>query len=153
MKKTTRARSGVALTFICLAGCTAKEPAPAPTAAASIEAIATTRQIMLGITIPTSDILFGVATEAPKDDAAWERVQANALALAESANLLTIGSRVRDEGDWLKHCQALIETAKLAAQAAQEKNIDKELEAGDRIYEVCDACHRQYMPARQGQQG
>jgi hypothetical protein len=153
MKTTTRVLAATALTCIALTACTAEQPVPASVTAAPIEAIATTRQVMLGITIPTSDILFGVATEAPKDDAAWERVQANALALAESANLLMVGSRVRDQGDWLKHCQALIATAKLAARAAQEKNIDKELEAGDRIYEVCDACHRQYMPGRQGDQG
>src|SRR5688572_1017302 len=152
MKTSILAPMVMALTAVYVAACTSKHPEPAA-AVPQIEAIATTRQIMLGITIPTSDVLFGVATEAPKDDAAWERVQANALALAESGNLLMVGSRVRDQGDWIKHCKTLIETAKLAAQAAQEKNIDKELEAGDKVYEVCDGCHKQYMPARQGEQG
>ena len=37
--------------------------------------------------------------------------------------------------------------------SAGNRRIDKELEAGDKVYEVCDGCHKQYMPARQGEQG
>jgi cytochrome c556 len=56
-----------------------------------------------------------------------------------------------DQGEWLKHSQDLIATAKVAAAAAHEKNVDKVLDAGNAIYEVCDACHKKYMPARQGE--
>jgi soluble cytochrome b562 len=143
----------VAITVIgTIAGCTAKEPAHAPAAAepAPLEALATTRQVMLGITIPTSDVVFQVGAKAPADDVEWEKVQANALALAESGNLLMVGTRVVDHADWIKNAKALIATARDASQAAQEKNVDKVLAAGDRIYEVCDACHKKYMAARGG---
>lgn len=135
-----------------LAGCTAKEPPHALAAAEPppLEAFATTRQVMLGITIPTSDVVFQVGAKAPADDMEWEKVQANALALAESGNLLLIGTRVIDHADWIRSAQALIATAKEAGQAAQERNVDKVLAAGDRIYEVCDGCHKKYMAARGG---
>ncbi len=135
-----------------LVACTAKQPAAAPAAAAPppLEALATTRQVMLGITIPTSDVVFQVGNKAPADDMEWEKVQASAIALAESGNLLMVGTRVVDQGDWIKNAQALIATAKEAGAAAQDKNVDKVLAAGDKIYEVCDACHKKYMAARGG---
>jgi cytochrome c556 len=61
-----------------------------------------------------------------------------------------IGTRVVDHGDWEKNARSLITAAKEASQAAQEKNVDKVLAAGDKLYEVCDACHKKYMAARGG---
>lgn len=134
-----------------LCACSTQESAapPAP-AAAPLEAFATTKQVMLGITIPASDVVFQVGNKAPADDMEWEKVQANALAVAESGNLLLVGTRLVDHGDWEKNVQSLIVAAKAAAQAAQEKNVDKVLMAGDGLYEVCDACHKKYMAARGG---
>ena len=96
------------------------------------------------------DVVFQVGNKAPAEDMEWEKVQANALAVAESANLLMVGTRVVDHEDWIRNAQSLIAAAKEAAQAAQEKNVDKVLAAGDKMYEVCDACHKKYMAARGG---
>ena len=148
-----------ALTLVSLAACSpgggksapdtqAAKAAAAP--APEIAAIATTRQVMLGMTAPTSDVLFQIAEKPPADDAAWEKVQASAVSLAESANLLRIGARRIDTQDWEKYIQALISSAQVAAQAAQEKNADKVLDAGNQIYETCDGCHQKYMAARGG---
>jgi hypothetical protein len=145
-------RSATFLALLTVAACGSKESQPVATAAPPpLEALATTRQVMLGITIPTSDVLFQVGAKAPADDMEWEKVEANAMALAESATLLTIGSRAVDKQEWLKHCNDLIATAKVAAAAAHEKNVDQVLEAGNAVYEVCDGCHKKYMPARQGE--
>ncbi len=143
----TTIRSVCVLGMVTLAACSAREATPA----AAPQAIATTRQVMLGITIPTSDVVFQVGARAPADDMEWEKVEASALALAESGAMLTVGSRAVDQGEWLKHSQDLIATAKVAAAAAHEKNVDKVLDAGNAIYEVCDACHKKYMAARQGE--
>ena len=142
-------------TVVLLTTCTAlvsctRTPHPQQPAPFVPEAIATTRQIMLGITAPTSDVVFQVSVEAPKDDIGWEKVQANAISLAESANLLMIPPRAVDQQDWIKYCKQLVQTAKGAAQAAQARNADQVMAAGDQVYEVCDACHKQYMAARGG---
>lgn len=137
------------------AACTREQAESAPSAAAApapavMTALATTRQIMLGITAPTSDAVFGVGAQAPANDEDWEKVQASAISLAESANLLKIDGRRIDQPDWQKYVDTLVATSQAAAQAAQEKNADKVSEAGNQIYEVCDACHKQYMTARGG---
>jgi hypothetical protein len=143
---------GIALAFGgLLVACTAKQPeAPPVPATPPLEAFATTKQVMLGITIPASDVVFQVGNKAPADDMEWDKVQASALAVAESGNLLLIGTRLVDQGDWVRNAHALIAVGKEAAQAAQEKNVDKVLAAGDKIYEVCDTCHKKYMAARGG---
>jgi hypothetical protein len=124
---------------------------PPPPAAPAVESIATTRQLMLGLTIPASDVVFQVGSAAPKDDAEWEKVQANAAMLAESANMLLTGPRAIDAPEWTDFAKSLIATSKTALQAAQAHDVDKVLEAGNQIYEVCDGCHKKYMAARQGE--
>lgn len=134
-----------------LAACGAEHTSAVVAQMPAPELLATTRQVMLGITIPTSDVVFQVGAQAPQNDADWEKVEANALALAESGALLTMGSRAVDQKEWLQHCRDLIAAAKSAAGAAREKDVDKVLDAGNTIYEVCDGCHKKYMPARQGE--
>lgn len=132
---------------LLLAACSSGAPS-ASEAPAAPESIATTRQLMLGITAPTSDVVFQVGAKAPETEADWEKVQASALSLAESAVLLKTGPRSVSQPEWQKHCDDLISTAKAAAVAAGEKNVDKVLDVGNSIYEVCDGCHKRYMPAR-----
>jgi cytochrome c556 len=147
----TTLRLGVVTLIGMLVACTAKEAAtPSPPAEAPLEALATTKQVMLGITIPTSDVVFQVGAKPPANDMEWEKVAANAAALAESGNLLMVGTRVVDREEWIRDAKALVVAAKEATQAAQEKNADKVLAAGDKVYETCDTCHKKYMAARGG---
>ena len=131
----TTVRSATLIALLAVAACSAKQSPTHATVSAQppLEALATTRQVMLGITIPTSDVIFQVGSKAPADDLEWEKVEANAMALAESATLLTIGSRAVDKQEWLKHCQDLIATAMATAAAAHEKNVDKVLDAGNAV--------------------
>jgi len=135
------------------AGCS-REAAPpaAATTAAPVETLATTRQVMLGLTIPASDVLFKVSDDTVQTDADWERVVANAMMLAESGQMLLTGSRDLMQPEWRQQAMALIAASKTAAEAAQKKDVDAVLEAGNTIYESCDACHAKFMPARQGEQ-
>ena len=119
--------------------------AAASSAHPQLETIATTRQVMLAITVPTSNVLFQLG-DGPKDDAGWELVVANANALAESAQLLQAGARNLAQPEWTQFAQALTAAARKAAGAAQEKNVEKVLEAGDEIYGTCEGCHAKYLP-------
>ena len=133
-----------------LAGC-ARETAPPGEPAAverSIETLATTRQVMLGLTIPASDVLFQVSEETVKSDMDWERVVANAMMLAESGQMLLTGTRDLQQPEWREQAAALVAASKTAADAALQKNRDAVLDAGNAIYESCDGCHAKYMPAR-----
>jgi hypothetical protein len=109
------------------------------------ESAATTRQVMLAMTVPTSNAVFAAGGEAPKDDAGWALVEANAVILAESAQMLKTGSRAVDQKDWLKLSDALISAAEGAAHAAHEKNPDKLSASSDAVYQTCEDCHKQYL--------
>ncbi len=103
---------------------------------------------MLGLTIPATDVVWGVGNETPADDAAWERVAANALMVAESGNLLLTGSRNPQQADWTEMTHEMIKYARAAAEAAQKHDVDGVTEAGDELYNACDSCHNKYMPAK-----
>lgn len=60
-----------------------------------VKAIASVIDIMKTMTIPFSNAVFEAGAEPPKDDASWEAVRRQAVALAEAGNLLMLGSRVR----------------------------------------------------------
>ena len=107
--------------------------------------VATVRQIMTTITIPASDVVFGAAGDAPKSDKEWEKVQQNALVLAESGNLLMLPGRSWDNQAWVTESQAMTDAAMLAVKAAQSKNAEAVSDAGDKIYATCESCHNRYM--------
>ncbi|MGC4029515.1 MAG: hypothetical protein QM696_11620 [Steroidobacteraceae bacterium] len=133
------------LAALVLAGCSARESAPP---APALESYATARQVMLGLTIPATDVIWGVANEMPADDAAWERVVANALMVAESGNLLLTGPRNPQQADWTQMVQEMIKHARAAAAAAEKHDVDGVAAAGDELYNACDSCHNKYMPAK-----
>ncbi len=142
--------------IISLSACTKQAPpAPMPVAspASTMQSTATVKQLMLGAVIPASDIVFGVAATTPADDAAWAKVQANAIVITEMAKLLIDSPRKMDDGEWISKSQALYDTAHAVATAAVEKNVDKVSDAGNNLYDACDGCHMKYMPSRQGSAG
>ena len=99
---------------------------------------------MTAIIIPSSDVLFQVAGKAPTNDEEWATVERNALTLVESGNLLMIGDRAKDNGDWMKESQALVDVGMTAFKAAQAKNVEELTKIGDQMYDVCESCHNKY---------
>jgi hypothetical protein len=81
----------------------------------------------------------------------WVAVENSALALSESANLLTI-PRICSNGkpapvtepDWVKFVEGLRTSGLVAYQAAQTKNTDKMLDASDQVGIACLNCHDRY---------
>jgi len=110
-----------------------------------IKPVASVQQVMKLITIPASDVIFGAAGDAPKTDSAWLNILYNAMLVAESGNLLMMPGRARDNEDWMKQSQALLDAAMIAFTAAEAKNADRLADAGDTIYSTCQSCHDKYM--------
>src|SRR4029450_571470 len=80
----------------------------------------------------------GVPTGVPTNDAEWEEVEHHALTLAESANLLMMPGRAKDQGPWMDQALALQSAALAAAKAAQTKSIDEMFKVGGPLDVVCD---------------
>jgi hypothetical protein len=142
--------------FIVAGARAAQQAAAAPAAAAvTLTPVATVKQLMNGIVIPASTVIYdsvstsvtaaGIEENAPKDDAEWARVADNAASLAEAGNLLMLDGRAVDKGDWVNISKEMIDAAKLALKAAEEKNTEAILDAGSRINETCDKCHERYQ--------
>jgi hypothetical protein len=124
--------------------------APQPT----FKPVATVKQLMEATIDPAADVLWasvgtvvsekGVEEIAPKNEEEWATVRHSALTLAESGNLLMIGERPKDKGDWMKMSQALVDAGVVALKAAEAKNPEALFEAGGQVYEVCKQCHSKY---------
>lgn len=138
--------------FVVAAGRTTQE---APQVQRLVTPVASVRQIMNGITAPAATVVFasvgtvlsyeGVRETVPRTDAEWEAVGDSAAALVESGNLLMMGSRAADSGDWITISQAMIEAAKVALKAVEAKDAQALLFSGEAINDSCDNCHQRYQ--------
>ena len=114
------------------------------TPATGVRVVASVKQLHDFLITPASDAVFRVSAEAPTTSKAWLEVHDQALMLAESGNLLMLGSRARDRDQWMKMSRALVDAA-VAAAAAAEKKDARALEATtDSITVACMECHRPY---------
>jgi hypothetical protein len=151
--RTTAVTSAIVI-VLGVAGCGREVPAPTQSVApavtaplaASFKPVATVKQVMLGITVPASNAVFAVAGEAPKDEAGWQAVEASALAVAESGNLLLMKPRALEDPEWKQFALALVDAGAKAAEAARSKDAEKTGIAGDDMYNVCEQCHAKYFP-------
>jgi hypothetical protein len=116
--------------------------------------VASIKQIMRGIVTPSATAIFqsvgtimtssGTEERQPQNDAEWEAVGSSAAAIIEAGNLLMIGNRVIDKGDWLKMSRDMIDVGKIVLKATQAKSTDDLLAAGGDLNGTCDACHQRY---------
>lgn len=117
--------------------------------------VASVLQIMRGITAPAARTVFGsVATiitpngteeRAPRTAEEWNAVGDSAAALVESGNLLMLGDRAIDKGDWMTMARALVDASRVALEAAQAKNVEALFGSGEPINATCDNCHQRYQ--------
>jgi hypothetical protein len=74
----------------------------------------------------------GAREIVPENDEAWAEVGYAAMGLAETANLLMMEGRAKDQEDWLLFSQQMMDRSVAAAKAAQAKNPEELLDAGGR---------------------
>jgi hypothetical protein len=117
--------------------------AQAPT---TFQPVGNMSQLMIDIIYPTSDAIFYVDREPPKNDHEWGLLRAQALMLAESGNLLMMAGRARDQDNWIKDSKMLIDLGNTAFKAAQAKNLDAIRALNDPLNDACVLCHTQYRP-------
>ena len=134
--------------ILLLSGCADAPPPPQPSATPqpTFKPVGTNLQLMQAIVIPAADIVWAVGAAAPKNDEEWTRVRNNALLLAEAGNLLMIGDRAKDQDAWMKASQVLVDSGTAAFRAAEAKNVEGVMMAGDEIYNSCEGCHMKYPP-------
>ena len=115
-------------------------------APSSFQPVGNMSQLMVDVIYPTSDAIFYVERNVPKNDRDWGVLRTNALTLAECGNLLMMGSRARDQGDWIKDAKLLVDAGAAAFKAAQAKDLNAVLALNDQLNTACVTCHQQYRP-------
>jgi hypothetical protein len=130
-------------------------------------------QLMRGILYPSSNVIFAAQSDISKIPPApdpsvstnpltntyggWTAVENASLALAESANLLTI-PRLCSNGkpapvqraDWQQFVAGLRKAGQEAYKAAQSKNSDTIVDASGDVTDACSACHNVYRDKKGG---
>jgi len=94
----------------------------------------------------TEETAKGTRSLAPTTEDGWETLENGAATLIEAGNLLQMPGRARaPEADWDRFAQQLTATA-VAAKAAAGKHDEKAVfDLGGKIYDVCTACHEEYV--------
>jgi len=157
--------------------------APAASVASSAPVpIGTVKEIMKGIVDPSSKEIWesvgtesgpkGLVERSPKTDEDWAKIEADALTLAEVANLLKMPGRhvgtpeqanqktvpdapeltpvqieekiTKDRAAWEKKADALQATSVKARAAAKAHDKDALLNVGEEIDNACESCHLVY---------
>jgi len=118
-----------------------------PTASAVLPSrVGTMSELMVHLIYPTSDAVFYITSRTPATDADWVELQARTLVLAESANLLMMPGRARDQGRWITDARLMLDAGAAAFTAAKAKDVAALEAVSDRLYESCTTCHTHYRP-------
>ena len=102
--------------------------------------------LMVKIIYPTSDALFYIETRTPQTDAEWTALEGQALMLAESANLLMMPGRARDQKQWMADSKLMLDAGAAAVKAVKSKNVEAISALSDQLLESCTSCHKHYRP-------
>ncbi len=114
------------------------------------------KQLMLSVIEPAAEVywdavgtivdLEGVHDFAPETPEEWEAVRSAAFVIAESGNLLMIGSRAQDQEAWIAMSQAMIDAGRRAIAAAEAQDPAAVFDVGAEVYYTCSGCHTVYAP-------
>ena len=117
----------------------AQAPTPQP--------VGTMSELMVKIIYPTSDAIFYITTRTPTTDVEWNELQAKVLTLGESANLLMMPVRARDQDRWMDDAKLLLDVGTAALKAAKKKDVEALAALNDQLYQACVSCHQHYRPS------
>ena len=133
---------------LLVAGCGAEPTGP------PLQPTATVQELMAHMIDPAADLVWDavgtVITEdsvdhwEPQTDEEWMVVRNGAVTLVESANLLMIGDRARDQDTWMRMTQGLIEAGNRMLEAVDARDTEAVFALGEEVYNACDTCHNLY---------
>jgi hypothetical protein len=145
--------------------------AQAPTASDAQQVHANLNQLMRGVLYPAANVVFSAQADNPGEVkfvpghdpnmstdpltssfGGWMAVENAALALAESANLLTIAGRSCSNGvpvptkdpAWAAFVQEVRDASMKAYKAAQAKDQEKMIDTAGTLSTACSGCHRKW---------
>src|SRR5438067_1049017 len=137
-------RNGLRLAAFVLLGAVAS--AQPPSSSSSASPVGTMSDLMVKIIYPASDAIFYITTRTPATEVEWGELQGKALAVAESANLLMMPGRARDQDRWMADAKLMLDAGRAAYRAARAKDVAGLEAVNDQLYTSCTSCHQHYRP-------
>jgi len=145
----------IILCFLLITGCNQPEQVKP----ILFESTGDVKHIMQWVLDPAADHLWdsagSIITEAgteelaPTTEEGWLAVQHSAVVVAETANLLLMPSRTKDDEAWREIALGLVSAGLRAKAAAEAKDAEELFEAGAQLYRVCKSCHTIYVEGEQ----
>lgn len=136
--------------------CTSKESMPAQKekSSARYDTTQSMADLMKWVIDPAADTLWdsvswisnekGTKSNAPKTEEDWNALRIQAGILVESANLLMLEGRAKDEGIWMEKARLFGIEAKKNLLAIEARDVDKLFELGGDLDHACESCHLKY---------
>src|SRR5688572_12895178 len=108
--------------------------------------VGTMSDLMVKIIYPASDALFYIESRTPKTDSEWTALEGQALMVAESANLLMMPGRARDQTQWMADAKLMLDVGAEGYAAAKKRDVQGIVMINERLLESCTSCHNNYRP-------
>ena len=145
-----RTKIGVVMVAaVCAASCGADAPAGPP-----FRTETNVQMLMANMLDPAADLLWdavGTVIDAtgethwePETEEEWLAVKLGAMALAESANLLMMETRARDQTQWIRLSESMYDAAMEMFAAAEARDAQQVFDLGETVYNTCNNCHGLY---------
>lgn len=173
----------IALSVFAIVGCLSQAASvQAQVKAGETQLHGTLIQVMRGILLPASNVVFAVQADDPEklvpteetiatspnplalprpEYGGWVAVENAGIAMAEAANLITTPGRLCSNGrpvpvdaaEWKKYVQILRDAGMEAYKAAKAKDPDAILFSAGTVTDACAACHDVYREKTDAQGG
>jgi hypothetical protein len=139
--------AGMILAALCAAACGGPSPPP-------MKPVADVKQLMQFVVEPAADLYWdgvgtiidqsGITEIKPETQGEWDALVNSAYVIAESGNLLMLGARPKDGGEWMQMSRQLVDAGERAIRAAESHNPQAVFDVGAEVYDVCTNCHAKY---------
>jgi cytochrome c556 len=149
IKKHMRSPAIVLVAGVTLVACStqpAPESSPAPAQSSLARRVGSISELMVDILYPAGDAVFYIETRTPTTSEEWSQLQLQTLALAETANLLMMPGRARDQDQWIADAQLMLDAGEAAYRAAKDRDVPALVSLNAALYQSCVTCHQHYRP-------
>jgi hypothetical protein len=146
-----------AICVLIVQGCNApveqtQEAVQPPPQAPGIPLNVSINAVMVGMVDHASHEIWNAATKekAPKTDKDWYDLQHHAIQVAAAGSLIMLPGTGKadaawvDKPEWKTYAQELADAGAAALDAATSKNAQALSEAGDKLVNSCEGCHKVY---------
>jgi hypothetical protein len=111
--------------------------------------------VMVGLVDHAAHHIWDLGREgmAPTSNLEWEEVQHHSIQLIAAGSYITLGGTGRMDATWVAEprwagwAQAVSDAGVLALDAANQRDLDGVLAAGDSLIVACEGCHQEFKLA------